>query len=86
MGGVEKETAFMGLFFDFLARHNRRQRQASAKGLGQTHDIGRNAIALEGKHGAGPTDAGLGFIEDEQTCRALHIFFSELPDSRAAIR
>ena len=34
--------------------------------LGERHDVGRNAVVLRGEHPAGPADAALHLVEDQE--------------------
>ena len=51
---------------DLLAGDHGRDRQPGAERLGQRQDVGHDAVALEGIHVAGPAQAGLRLVEDEQ--------------------
>jgi hypothetical protein len=48
------------------AGHHRTDGEAGPEPLGQSHDVGLYALVLTGEHPAGPSDARLHLVEDQQ--------------------
>ncbi len=51
---------------DFFSAERCAERKAAGEGLGQSGDVGLNAVVLIGAPLAGAAHAGLNFIDDEQ--------------------